>query len=255
MYEVGVDHAEAATIAAELLGRRAARAGRLAVEVASTRARYGWLAAIYPMETVPSRRSSASSGAYGRLATAALDSAIALEDSLRLASTARVLLELSASLAEIATTDEMAAKVAGPSPTSSTATGRRRAGRPPTGTARIAAVHGYPHAAPPVAISLSRAGLRCSDTAVQLPARAERTTAAIGAGLRPIPAQLPSSTAPIVVGQRADRMGDRGGDRRSHRLTSPDVAERLRGLAGQAAIAISNARLLDQIRHQALHDS
>ena len=34
-----------------------------------------------------------------------------------------------------------------------------------------------------------------------------------------------------------------------------DIAERLRGLAGQAAIAIRNARLLDEIRHQALHDS
>ena len=34
-----------------------------------------------------------------------------------------------------------------------------------------------------------------------------------------------------------------------------DITERLRGLAGQAAIAIRNARLLDEIRHQALHDS
>ena len=34
-----------------------------------------------------------------------------------------------------------------------------------------------------------------------------------------------------------------------------DIAERLRGLAGQAAIAMRNARLLDEIRHQALHDS
>ena len=34
-----------------------------------------------------------------------------------------------------------------------------------------------------------------------------------------------------------------------------DITERLRGLAGQAAIAMRNARLLDEIRHQALHDS
>jgi diguanylate cyclase (GGDEF)-like protein len=32
------------------------------------------------------------------------------------------------------------------------------------------------------------------------------------------------------------------------------ITERLRGLAGQAAIAIRNARLVDEIRHQALHD-
>jgi diguanylate cyclase (GGDEF)-like protein len=34
-----------------------------------------------------------------------------------------------------------------------------------------------------------------------------------------------------------------------------DIADRLRGLAGQAAIAIHNARLLEEIRYQALHDS
>jgi diguanylate cyclase (GGDEF)-like protein len=34
-----------------------------------------------------------------------------------------------------------------------------------------------------------------------------------------------------------------------------EIAERLRGLAGQTAIAIYNARLLEEIRYQALHDS
>jgi len=36
---------------------------------------------------------------------------------------------------------------------------------------------------------------------------------------------------------------------------SVDNVERLRGLAGQAAIAVRNTRLLEEIRHQALHDS
>ena len=41
-----------------------------------------------------------------------------------------------------------------------------------------------------------------------------------------------------------------------HRLRDdPTLAERLRGLAAQAAGAIQNAKLLDQIRHQALHDA
>ena len=34
----------------------------------------------------------------------------------------------------------------------------------------------------------------------------------------------------------------------------PDLVERLTGMANQAATALQNARLLDQVRHQALHD-
>ena len=42
---------------------------------------------------------------------------------------------------------------------------------------------------------------------------------------------------------------------RPERLTdSPDLAARLRGLAGQAWTALNNATLLDQVRRQALHD-
>ena len=37
-------------------------------------------------------------------------------------------------------------------------------------------------------------------------------------------------------------------------VVTPRLAERLKGLAAQASIAISNARLVDQIRFQALHD-
>ena len=43
---------------------------------------------------------------------------------------------------------------------------------------------------------------------------------------------------------------------RAPRLTGDrHLPERLRGLASQASIAIRNARLLDEIRHQALHDA
>jgi len=38
-------------------------------------------------------------------------------------------------------------------------------------------------------------------------------------------------------------------------LGDPELPERLRGLAGQAGISFRNARLLDQIRHQAMHDA
>jgi GGDEF domain-containing protein len=38
-------------------------------------------------------------------------------------------------------------------------------------------------------------------------------------------------------------------------VVTPRLAERLEGLAAKASIPISNARLVDQIRFQALHDS
>jgi diguanylate cyclase (GGDEF)-like protein len=44
-------------------------------------------------------------------------------------------------------------------------------------------------------------------------------------------------------------------DRPERLRDDPDVSDRLRGLASQATIAIRNARLLESIRHQALHDS
>jgi len=45
-------------------------------------------------------------------------------------------------------------------------------------------------------------------------------------------------------------------DERPERLVpSPDLEQRLRGVAAQASTALTNARLIEQIRHQALHDS
>ena len=63
------------------------------------------------------------------------------------------------------------------------------------------------------------------------------------------------ATIPIVVND--DRIGLVVGDvvdRPERMLDDPELAGRLRGVASQAAIAIRNARLLEGIRHQALHD-
>ncbi len=64
------------------------------------------------------------------------------------------------------------------------------------------------------------------------------------------------ATIPIVVND--ERVGLVVGDvtERAERMTDdPELAGRLRGVASQATIAIRNARLLEGIRHQALHDS
>jgi diguanylate cyclase (GGDEF)-like protein len=64
------------------------------------------------------------------------------------------------------------------------------------------------------------------------------------------------ATIPIVVND--ERVGLVVGDvtdRPDRMLDDPELAGRLRGVASQATIAIRNARLLEGIKHQALHDS
>ncbi len=64
------------------------------------------------------------------------------------------------------------------------------------------------------------------------------------------------ATIPIVVND--ERVGLVVGDvvdRAERMLDDPELASRLRGVASQATIAIRNARLLEGMRHQALHDA
>ena len=70
----------------------------------------GWRRSTPPARFFPQERIVLQ--VYARLVAAALDSAAALEDARRQAETARALLELSNSLADIATTDEMAVHIA-----------------------------------------------------------------------------------------------------------------------------------------------
>ena len=64
------------------------------------------------------------------------------------------------------------------------------------------------------------------------------------------------ATIPIVInGEPVGLVVGDVVDRPERLRDDPDVADRLRGLASQATIAIRNARLLESIRHQALHDS
>jgi hypothetical protein len=79
--------------------------------VISARRRYGVLA-IDERGGIFSSQAQSTLETYAQLAAAALDAADAMEDARHQANTARVLLELSTSLAEIVGTEEMAAKVA-----------------------------------------------------------------------------------------------------------------------------------------------
>ena len=64
------------------------------------------------------------------------------------------------------------------------------------------------------------------------------------------------ATIPIVInGEPVGLVVGDVVDRPERLCDDPEVPDRLRGLASQATIAIRNARLLESIRHQALHDS
>ncbi|HLY82401.1 MAG TPA: EAL domain-containing protein [Acidimicrobiales bacterium] len=246
-YAVGLDEADAARVAGELLSReRRSDTDRLVVDVASTRCHYGVLAAIDPDGGRFLPQELGILEAYGRLAAAALDSASALQDARRQATTARVLLELSVSLAEISGTEEMAATLARVIPA---VIDCDRAAvllvDPDTGVVRVAASCGYPpdvearlHAEPVSAtVESGRA-----DDGIVLGGTSE--FGSVGVARVPI----------VVDGDRVGWIVATVTERPERLRENPELAERLRGLAGQATTALRNARLLDRIRYQATHD-
>jgi len=259
VYAKGVDAAEAEHLAAELLADGDAEGEhRIVVEVISTRRRYGRLAAINPSGVFfPQERVILES--YARLAAAALDSASALDDARRQARTARALLDLSNALAHLATTDDMAQNIVGAVPAVISCDRAAVAlFEPAVPYGRVVATHGY---------SVGDE-VRLRSMEVPIPARRAGDTSVTvwdrdsAADLNVLPLLISElgaaavATIPIVVND--ERVGLVLGDvvdRPERMLEDPELPGRLRGVASQAAVAIRNARLLEGMKHQALHDS
>jgi diguanylate cyclase (GGDEF)-like protein len=258
VYATGISAGDAERLAGEVLATdRDADESSLVVEVQSGHRRYGRLAALKPTgRFFPQERVVLQ--AYARLVAAALDSATALEEARRQARTAGALLELSNSLAEIANTDDMAAHIARAVPA---VLGCDRSAvilfEPNAATGRVVAVHGYPPSAELRLRSMDVpvAQIRAEDVAVRVWDRSSAADRAILSQLMEelgteaiaiVPIVIDGGPVGLVVADVVDRP-ERFRDKR-------DVADRLRGLASQATIAIRNARLLENIRHQALHD-
>ncbi len=263
VYASGIDDTNAATLAAELLESSTGTeqdddAHRIAVDVVSSQRRYGRLAAINPNGVFfPQERVVLQ--AYARLAAAALDSASALDDARRQARTARALLELSNDLAKLVTTDDMAANIVNALPA---VIGCDRAAfalfeeDAPFG--RVIATCGYS--------TNDEVRLRSLDVPVP-PPRAGDTAVTVwdrksAEHLNVLPMLMSElgaaavATIPIFVND--ERIGLVVGDvvdRPERMIDDPELASRLRGVASQATIAIRNARLLENMKHQALHDS
>ncbi|HEY2429494.1 MAG TPA: EAL domain-containing protein [Acidimicrobiales bacterium] len=229
----------------------------LVVDVSSTRGTYGRFAAFNDGGGHLAQERSVLA-AHARLAAAALDAGAAVEEARRQAATAQVLLELSTALAELVSTDEMAARLAQAVPA---VVDCDRAvivlGTQEEGTWRVAATYGYTDAAAQRMRGVTFAAEDPPAVAgVSILLREEAPGDTTAGALMRATGSVANATLPIVSKGRLVGFICAGVTERPERLTGdPDLEDRLRGLAGQAATAISNAELLDQIRHQALHDT
>lgn len=251
VYFEGFTEAEAESIADSLPVGTSTTDKVMVVDVASARRHYGVLA-IDEGGGVFSSLSQSTLETYARLAAAALDTADALDEARHQANTARVLLNLATSLTEIAGTDEMASKVAQAVPDiidcDRAAVFLEAAG--PRGThldgLRLAGSTGYSdeEVASMSAQTFSSAPPDCVfDQGIVHGTFAESRGAA-------------SVSAPIVVaGQSIGSIVASVTTNPGRLNITPRLADRLKGLAAQASTAIANARLVDQIRFQALHDA
>lgn len=230
--------------------------GVLPVGIVSGRTRYGSLVIVEPGRHFrPHERVAVES--YARLAAAALDNATALWEARRQATTANALLELSTALGAARTEREMAERLARAAPAVIDCDRALVSLVLPDGSGQIAACHGYP---PKIARRLT--GAKVSFIEGRVPHHAiyiGRETPGLDASMSAImdetgslggvslPIEVENRTVGYLVGlvtERPERL-----------YPSPALEERLRGLVGQAQAAIHNSRLVDAIRHQALHDA
>jgi diguanylate cyclase (GGDEF)-like protein len=256
VYARGLSDDQALDIAARLdRGDEEIDLNRLVVQIESKRCHYGQLIAINPGGAFfPQQRQVLE--VYKGLAAAALDSAIAIEEAKRQAATARVLLSLSASLAQITSATEMAETLASAVPTvigcDRSIVVLRDADQH---DARIASAHGYTEETTKWLLSLDVRLPPIRDGAVSVYGEHEARANPL---LRDVMRRTESDSfavVPIIVDSEAAGLvvADIGG-RLQGRFDPDELRERLRGLAGQASTAMRNARLLDQVRHQSLHD-
>jgi diguanylate cyclase (GGDEF)-like protein len=249
IYSEGLTDGEATSIAENLLEGRAGHEGVVVAEIVSARRHYGFLAIGELGGLFPSQ-SQGPLETYAGLAAAALDSADALEDARHQASSAKALLHLSKSLATIVSTDEMAAKVAQAVPhvidcdrVAVFLSDIDSAGT--IGGFKLAASFGYPDDL--LTVIESKVYRAPNPDSVFEYGIVRTLTSEVG--------NVASVSAPITVGGVDIGSIVAGVTTDPERLAiTPRLADQLAGLAAQAGIAVDNARLVDAIRFQAVHD-
>ena len=256
VYREGISADEAERVAGTALAVASLEefVGGLVVDVASTRRCYGRLVAVDPTGTMISH-DRVLLEAYARLAATALDWATAIEDARRQAASAQALLGLSTALAAIVTPDEMAGNLARAIPVVVDCDAALVVLIDDDRTkSRIAASHGFDAG---VARALSAIEIQVDYEVIRelryydhlrAPSRFSAAMAVHGvASMVAVPVSIDGDTVGCLVAAVSER---------PDRLTpSPQLEDSLRGLASQASTALRNARLVEQISHQALHDA
>jgi len=237
VYHHGFDDPETALRLAEAVeaGDTPDDPGSVVVEIRSASRLYGRLTVIGAGQHITS--APGVIGTYARLAAAFMDS-------VRQATTTRVLLELSTSLAELATPDEMAARLARATPDVVDCDRAAVFLADGAGEVRLAAAAGYgDDALAALAEPATIAWLAAAPVGV-LTRRDAREACVV------VPIASGAETLGWILAAVDDDV-----TAHPHGDVDVDVPQRLGGLAHQAAVALDNARLLDRVRHQALHDA
>ncbi|MDX6214860.1 MAG: hypothetical protein QOG99_444 [Frankiales bacterium] len=223
----------------------------LCVEVASARQRYGRLLAVVPPSSSFHERTSLE--AYARLAATALDSAFALEQARRQAQAAEALLRLSRSLADLTSSAELAAKLTRAVPDVIDCDGAAVL-LISDGVARVAAHYGC---SPELADELDRQEFAGNELLqlLQLDRRTPEDMSPQGRALMETFGWQAIAAAPLEIdGETYGMLIASVRHDKARILNDEKLTDRFAGLAGQAAVALRNSQLMDQIRHQALHD-
>jgi diguanylate cyclase (GGDEF)-like protein len=274
IHSVGFDAGDAAELASalfdgELIGHDDSC---LTVAVGTGSRHYGWLVAALPDGAAFLTHEHRLLEAYAAYAAAALDSAAALEVSQRRDRTARALLELAKSLNEAMSEAEACQRTAR-AVVAATGCDRSRVWIFEPGSVRLAAIDGFGvneigklagasdyllHDEPGAILRVPLAEAQFARTMMADPKPLFVSVDTASPDMRrlfQITGEVATAAVPIVSHEGV--VGIVGASVLSgpERLREDDdLVERLSGIADHAAIALANARLVDQVRHQAMHD-
>ncbi len=256
---IAVEDLEAATEAV-LRAPLGTDGGRIVIEVASSRRSYGRLAAFYDHHSFFPHEEGLLA-AYAASAAAALDAATALDQARRRGAATAALLGLARALAEPASPERIARVVASAMPEIlDVAAAAVLLWDPEAGTVRVAGRSGW---SPDATQLIDGFALRAADSrglTEMLESPRPRIIRLDDTDPGPLIASLRHLNIPALAIAPIDAHAGEFyglaiaavGDPTPHLVES--ILERLTAIADQTATALQNSALLEQIRHQAVHD-